>query len=152
MTTPASITPTASGTTPVVLFVCVKNGGKSQMAAALLTHLAAQSRRPVEVHSAGTLPGAAVNAQSAAAVAEGGADMTGQVPKPVDPQLLARADRVIVLGREARLQPVPGMRAAGVEIWDTDEPSTRGFEGEQRMRLIRDDITARCRQLLDGLS
>ena len=73
-------------------------------------------------------------------------------PKPIDPHLLARADRVIVVGRDAHVDAVPGMRASRVEIWDTDEPSTRGIEGEQRMRLIREDITARCRQLLTELS
>ncbi|MBB2987220.1 arsenate-mycothiol transferase ArsC [Terracoccus luteus] len=137
---------------PTVLFVCVSNAGKSQMAAALLRHLAREGQVDVEVHSAGTRPGPALNAGSAAAVAEVGADMSGGHPKAVDPGLLARADRVVVLGTSARLDPVPGMRAPGIEVWATDEPSTRGIDGPDRMRLIRDDIAARCRRLLDELA
>lgn len=139
------------GRVPTVLFLCVSNAGKSQMAAALLRHLARERRVDVEVHSAGTRPGLALNAGAAAAVAEVGADMSGEHPKAVDPGLLARADRVIVVGTSARLEPVPGMRAPGVEVWATDEPSRRGIDGPDRMRLIRDDIAARCRRLLDEL-
>src|SRR5690606_9390511 len=83
---------------PSVLFVCVKNGGKSQMAAALL---AARAGGAVEVQSAGTAPGSAINALSAEVVAEVGADMASGHPKPLDPGLMARMDRVIVLGEEA---------------------------------------------------
>lgn len=134
-------------TTPSVLFVCVKNGGKSQMAAALMEHLAAGS---VEVHSAGTRPGSAINALSAEVIAELGADMSGGAPTAIDPALLARVDRVVVLGGEARVEPVPGMRG-GIETWETDEPSERGIEGAERMRLVRDDIDARVRALRDEL-
>lgn len=130
-------------TTPSVLFVCVKNGGKSQMAAALMEHHAAGA---VEVHSAGTRPGSAINALSAEVIAELGADMSGGTPTAIDPELLARVDRVVVLGGEARVEPVPGMRG-GIETWETDEPSERGIEGAERMRLVRDDIDARVRAL-----
>lgn len=75
---------------PSVLFVCVKNGGKSQMAAALLRSHAGDA---VEVHSAGTRPGTSLNALSAEAVAEVGADMSGEHPKPIAPDLLRRVDR-----------------------------------------------------------
>src|SRR5699024_5931612 len=92
--------------TPSVLFVCVKNGGKSQMAAALMEARAAGA---VEAHSAGTKPGSAVNALSAEVIAEGGADMPSAYTKPIDPALLARVDRVVVLGKEAVVEPVPGM-------------------------------------------
>lgn len=136
---------------PTVLFVCVSNAGKSQMAAALLRHLAREGQVDVTVHSAGTRPGPALNAGSAATVAEVGADMSSEHPKAVDPSLLARADRVIVVGTGARLEPVPGMRAPGIEVWATDEPSERGIDGPDRMRLIRDDIADRCRGLLDEL-
>jgi arsenate reductase len=133
---------------PSVLFVCAKNGGKSQMAAALMEHHAAGA---VEVHSAGTAPGTRINALSAEAVAEVGADMSSGVPKPVDPELLRRVDRVVVLGDEAKVHPVRGM-AGTVETWHTDEPSTRGIEGAERMRLVRDDIDARVRTLLSELT
>ena len=128
---------------PSVLFVCVKNGGKSQMAAALLRHRAGGA---IEVHSAGTAPGGSLNSLSAEAVAESGADMAGEQPKPIDPELLRRVDRVIVIGQDARVEPVVGMTAA-VETWTTDEPSQRGIEGVERMRLVRDDIDARVRDL-----
>lgn len=136
------------GPRPSVLFVCVKNGGKSQMAAALMRQIAGDA---VEVHSAGTAPGSALNAESADAVAEVGASMAGEHPKPVDPQILTRVDRVVVLGAEARVDPVPGMRGR-ILTWETDEPSARGIEGMERMRLVRDDIAARVRDLLTELS
>lgn len=133
---------------PSVLFVCVKNGGKSQMAAALMRHRADGS---VEVHSAGTRPGDAVNGLSAQVVEEVGASMAGEHPKPIDENLLRRVDRVVVLGTEAAVDPVEGM-AGSIEVWTTDEPSTRGIEGVERMRLVRDDITARVDALIDELS
>jgi protein-tyrosine-phosphatase len=142
MTTPES------PSRPSVLFVCAKNGGKSQMAAALMDHHAAGA---VEVHSAGTRPGEAINALSVEVVAEVGADMSGGHSKPIDPRLLARVDRVIVLGDEARVDPVEGM-AGTIETWHTDEPSTRGIEGIERMRLVRDDIDTRVRTLLTELT
>jgi len=132
---------------PSVLFVCVKNAGKSQMAGALM-RLEAGGR--VEVHTAGTQPGSFLNAQSVEALAEVGAPLGGERPKPVDPVLVARVDRVIVLGSEATVDPVPGMRAI-VESWETDEPSTRGIDGIERMRLVRDDIRERVRGLLSEL-
>ncbi|GGG60937.1 low molecular weight phosphatase family protein [Kocuria dechangensis] len=137
-----------SATTPSVLFVCAKNGGKSQMAAALMDKHAAGA---VEVHSAGTRPGKQINALSAEVVAEVGADMSHGRPKPVDPELLRSVDRVVVLGNEAEVEPVEGM-AGTVETWHTDEPSERGIEGAERMRLVRDDIDARVRRLLGELT
>ena len=134
--------------TPSVLFVCVKNGGKSQMAAALMRQAAGDA---VEVHSAGTHPGTTINAESAAAVAEVGADMSSKIPKPIDPALLARVDRVVVLGSEARVDPVPGMIGT-IETWETVEPSTDGIGGAERMRLIRDDIAARVTILATELT
>ncbi|MCZ1071933.1 arsenate-mycothiol transferase ArsC [Rhodococcus sp. A5(2022)] len=133
--------------TPSVLFVCVKNGGKSQMAAALMRK-AAGGR--IAVHSAGTAPGAALNALSVQVLEEVGAPVAGEYPKPVDPQLLTEVDLVVTLGRDARVD------AAHVENWDTDEPSERGIDGIERMRLVRDDIAARvaalAARLLDSAS
>jgi len=133
---------------PSLLFVCVKNGGKSQMAAALARR---DGGGAVAVHSAGTEPGTALNAQSVAALAEVGADVAGEYPKPLDPALLARVDRVIVLGSEAVVVPVEGM-VGTVETWETVEPSVEGIEGIERMRLIRDDIAARVQVLLAELA
>lgn len=130
--------------TPSVLFICVGNGGKSQMAAALATHYAGDS---VEVHSAGTRPGTSLNQESVAAIAEVGADMSQGQPKPIDPELLATVDRVVVLGEDAQVEMPAGARGT-LERWVTDEPSLRGIEGMERMRLVRDDIDARVRALL----
>lgn len=130
---------------PSVLFVCVKNGGKSQMAAGLL-RAAAGDR--VEVHSAGTLPGGSLNAQSVESLLEIGVDIRGERPQPIDPAVLAAVDIVVTLGSEAHVEPVPGPR---FETWETDEPSARGIEGMERMRLVRDDIARRIAVLLTDL-
>ena len=127
--------------TPSVLFVCSKNGGKSQLAAGLMNQLA---NGTVTVHSAGTKPGKSLNPQSVDALAELGIDITGEQPKPVTDQLLDGVDVVIVLGNEAKVQAPEGKR---LEVWDTDEPSERGIEGMERMRLVRDDIRARVQKL-----
>ena len=131
-------------TRPCVLFVCVSNAGKSQMAAALARHHAGDV---IEVHSAGTHPGGSLNGQSAAAVAEVGADMGTDHPKGVDPALLRRADRVIIVGAQAQLE-LPADAAGTLERWHTDEPADRGSEGGRRMRMIRDDIDARVKLLV----
>ncbi|GAA1733405.1 Protein-tyrosine-phosphatase [Dietzia kunjamensis subsp. schimae] len=134
---------------PSVLFVCVKNGGKSQMAAALMRLHAGDA---VVVHSAGTAPGSAVNALAAEAVAEVGADMSGETPTAIDPDLLRQVDRVIVLGDEAAGEIDDDDEVSALEIWRTDEPSHRGIEGMERMRLVRDDIDRRVRTLLAELT
>lgn len=130
---------------PAVLFVCVKNAGKSQMAAGLMRKVAGAA---VDVHSAGTKPGTSINALSAECLLEVGVDITGEHPKPIDPQLVGDVDVVVTLGDEAHVEPVGGTR---FETWDTDEPSERGIDGIERMRLIRDDITARVRLLANQL-
>ena len=131
---------------PAVLFICVKNGGKSQMAAALMRQVAGQD---IEVHSAGTRPGAELNALSVQVLEEVGAPTAGEVPKPIDPHLLARMDVVVTLGEEAQVDSVPGPR---FETWGTDEPSERGIDGIERVRLVRDDIAARVKVLAEDLT
>lgn len=126
-----------------MLFVCVKNAGKSQIAAALMRALAGDR---VEVFSAGTRPGGAVNSEAEVAVSELGASMQGEAPKQIDPGVLARVDRVVVLGSEAVVEPAAGM-VGSMETWETDEPSTRGIAGMERMRMVRDDIAARVEAL-----
>ena len=132
---------------PSVLFVCVKNGGKSQMAAALAR---LHSQCAVDVYSAGTQPGSALNEESRASVEEVGATFDGEYPKPLDEDLLRSVDRVVLVGGEAEVAPVEGMRGT-IETWITDEPSLRGIEGEERMRLVRDDIDRRVRALVAEL-
>jgi arsenate-mycothiol transferase len=126
---------------PSVLFVCVKNAGKSQMAAGLMRQVAGDA---VEVYSAGTKPGAGINTLSAEALAEVGIDVTEEMPTPIDPQLVRDVDIVVTLGREAHVDPIPD---TAFENWDTDEPSDRGIDGIERMRLVRDDIAARVASL-----
>jgi arsenate-mycothiol transferase len=111
------------------------------MAAGLMRRLVGDA---VAVESAGTRPGESLNELSAASLAEVGIDVTGQSPKPVTQHLLQAADIVVTLGRDAHVDPVPGTR---VENWDTDEPSQRGIDGMERMRLVRDEIAVRVSEL-----
>ena len=131
-----------------VLFVCVGNGGKSQMAAALAAKHAGDR---LEIHSAGTKPGTKLNAQSMEAISEVGADMSGDHPKGIDPQLLREVDRVVILGSDAQLE-LPDDARGTLERWVTDEPSERGIDGIERMRLVRDDINARVHKLVSELT
>ncbi|OAN39904.1 low molecular weight phosphatase family protein [Mycolicibacterium iranicum] len=130
---------------PSVLFVCVKNGGKSQMAAGLMRKLAGDS---VDISSAGTKPGSSVNALSVETLREVDIDISGEKPKPLDAQRVRDVDYVITLGREAHVEPVDGTI---FETWETDEPSERGIEGIERMRLVRDDIANRVDDLFRRL-
>lgn len=127
--------------TPSVLFVCVKNGGKSQMAAGLMDRVAGGA---VTSASAGSQPGSAVNGLSAEALAELGIDISRNVPRRITREDQERADLVVVLGAEAQVDEVDGTL---YERWETDEPSERGIEGIERMRLVRDDILERVTAL-----
>ncbi|WP_082046333.1 arsenate-mycothiol transferase ArsC [Arthrobacter sp. L77] len=126
---------------PSVLFVCVKNGGKSQMAAGLMGKVAGDS---VTTASAGSKPGSAVNGLSAEVLAEVGIDISRNIPRQVTAEDQVRADVVVILGPEAQVDEVEGTR---YERWTTDEPSDRGIDGIDRMRLVRDDILARVTAL-----
>lgn len=132
--------------TPSVLFVCVRNGGKSQMAAGLLRRAAGDA---VQVSSAGTDAGPDLNALSVQVLAEVGVDIADQHTRQLTPELIAGADLIITLGGEAVVDP--GDTGTPVENWDTDEPSTRGIGGIDRMRLVRDDISTKVDQLLARL-
>lgn len=133
---------------PSVLFVCVGNGGKSQMAAALAKKHAGDA---LEIHSAGTKPGTKLNQQSLDSIAEVGADMSQGFPKGIDQELIKRVDRVVILGAEAQLE-MPIDANGILQRWVTDEPSERGIEGMERMRLVRDDIDARVQNLIAELT
>lgn len=130
---------------PSVLFVCVKNGGKSQMAAGLMTHEVGQA---VSVSSAGTRPGKAINDLSAQTLMDLGIDISAETPKQLTEQMMRDAGLVIVLGTEAQVPPLDDVQ---IEVWETDEPSLRGIEGRERMELVRDDIHARVRNLAQRL-
>jgi arsenate-mycothiol transferase len=115
------------------------------MAAGLMIRRAGDA---VQVDSGGTQPGPAVNRLSAESLAEVGVDLSTHVPKPVTREMVEAADVVVVLGRDAHVDEVPGTR---FETWLTDEPSERGIDGLERMRLVRDDIARRVDDLDDRL-
>jgi arsenate-mycothiol transferase len=125
-----------------VLFVCVKNSGKSRITAGRIRAIAGHS---VHVYSAGTRAGTSINRLSLESLAEVGVDISDQTPRPIGPIVVRDVDFVITLGRQAHVDPVPGPR---FETWDTDEPSQRGIDGIERMRRVRDDITDRVTDLL----
>lgn len=129
-----------------VLFVCVHNSGKSVMAQALMRHIAGQR---ITATSAGTDASPGVNTESVDALAELGIDISTHQSRQLTDDLIAAADLVVVLGTQARVEPIGD---TPVEVWDTDEPSRRGIEGMERMRLIRDDIAARVTELSGRLA
>ena len=133
-------------TPPQVLFVCVSNRGKSVMA----EHLTPTVTDRITPSSAGTNAkiGGQVNELSAQVLAEVGADVVGHQPRQLTDELMQAVDLVVVVGT-AEVTPPPGVV---LEVWDTDEPSQRGIDGVERMRLIRDDITHRIRALADRLT
>ena len=141
-TTPS---PESAEKKPSVLFVCSKNGGKSQLAAGLMRQLAAGS---VDVYSAGTKPAKELNPLAVESLTELDIDVTGEHPKPVTDDVIDGVDVVVVLGTEARIEPRNGTR---FELWVPDEPSERGIDGMERMRLVRDDIKNRVQALVGEL-
>ncbi|MGO1383601.1 MAG: low molecular weight phosphatase family protein [Arachnia sp.] len=129
-----------------VLFVCVKNGGKSQMAGALMRALVDDA---IVVHTAGTTPGKALNAESVESLTELGIDVGDEHPKLLTDDMLADVGLIVTLGNEAVVEPIPGVE---IRNWDTDEPSQRGIVGMERMRLVRDDIRSRVADLASELA
>lgn len=83
------------------------------------------------------------------ALTELGIDITGEYPKPITDEVLTSVEAVIVLGTEAKVEAPAGKR---FEIWETDEPSERGIEGMERMRLVRDEIKTRVEELYRELT
>ncbi len=129
-------------TRPSVLFVCVHNAGRSQMAAGFVRHLAGDA---VEVRSAGSLPGDRVNPAAVAAMAEVGIDISGQQPKVLTAEAVETSDVVITMGCGDACPVFPGTRYLD---WELDDPAGKGVES---VRPIRDDIERRIRGLLAEL-
>jgi protein-tyrosine-phosphatase len=127
---------------PEVLFVCVHNAGRSQMAAALLEHHAAGR---VAVRSAGSTPANEVNAAVVAAMAELGMDVSAERPKGLTEEAVLDADVVITMGCGDACPVLPGKRYLD---WELPDPA--GLSVEQ-VRPIRDEIDRRVRALLDEL-
>ena len=127
---------------PSVLFVCVHNAGRSQMAAAYLSHLGGGA---VEVRSAGSAPADQVNPSAVAAMAEEGIDIAAQVPKVLTTEAVEESDVVVTMGCGDTCPYFPGKR---YEDWVLDDPAGQGVEA---VRPIRDEIRARVEQLLREL-
>jgi protein-tyrosine-phosphatase len=127
---------------PSVLFVCVHNAGRSQMAAAYLAHL---SGGAVEVRSAGSAPADQVNPAAVEAMAEEGIDIAAEVPKVLTTDAVRESDVVITMGCGDTCPIFPGKR---YEDWELDDPAGKGVEA---VRPIRDQIKARILSLLDEL-
>jgi arsenate reductase len=126
---------------PSVLFVCVHNAGRSQMAAAYLTHLAGDR---VEVRSAGSAPADAVNPAAVEAMAEEGIDMSAEIPKVLTDEAVRASDVVITMGCGDTCPIYPGKR---YEDWKLDDPAGQGVDA---VRPIRDEIRTRIEALICG--
>jgi arsenate reductase len=124
---------------PEVLFVCVENAGRSQMAAGLLDKLAAGR---VHVRSAGSAPGERINPNVREAMAELGIDLAQEFPKPMTDEVVRAADAVITMGCGDACPIYPGKR---YEDWEVDDPAQADMDG---VRRIRDEIDQRVRALL----
>lgn len=133
MTTPA---------VPTVLFVCVHNAGRSQMAAGYLQHLAGGR---VEVLSAGSAPKDQINPVAVEAMAEEGIDIAGNQPKVLTTEAVAASDVVITMGCGDECPFFPGKR---YEDWSLEDPAGQGIDA---VRPIRDEIRRRVQALLDDL-
>lgn len=133
---------------PTVLFVCVHNAGKSQMAAALMRAKAGDS---VNVLSGGTHPGDELNGPARTAVGELGASMDGEFPKAISDEVFMGVDRIVILGNEAKLTPVEGMTGT-IETWLTPEPGPEVGDKLAQTRIIRDDIARRIDNLYNELT
>ena len=131
-----------SDTKPTVLFVCVHNAGRSQMAAAWLQRL---SGGAVEVRSAGSAPADAVNPAAVAAMAEEGIDITAESPKILTTEAVKESDVVITMGCGDTCPIFPGKR---YEDWELADPAGKGVEA---VRPIRDEIRQRVLGLLASL-
>jgi arsenate reductase (thioredoxin) len=127
---------------PEVLFVCVHNAGRSQMAAALLRHHAAGT---VTVRSAGSAPAASINPAVVAAMAELGLDLSPEFPKPLTDDAVQAADVVITMGCGDACPVYPGKRYLN---WELDDPAGQDLA---HVRPIRDEIDRRVTALLAEL-
>ncbi len=128
--------------TPSVLFVCVHNAGRSQMAAGWLTHLAGDR---IEVRSAGSEPADRINPVAVQAMAEVGVDITAEQPKMLCVDAVRESEVVITMGCGDTCPVFPGKR---YEDWDLEDPAGQGIE---TVRRVRDEIRGRIQSLVDEL-
>ena len=130
------------GGAPEVLFVCVHNAGRSQMAAGLVE---LRSGGKIRVRSAGSAPGEEINPAAVEAMAELGVDLSDEFPKPLTDESVRAADVVITMGCGDACPLYPGKR---YEDWELDDPAGREVDA---VRPIRDEVERRVRRLLDSL-
>lgn len=128
---------------PEVLFICVHNAGRSQMAAALLNH---HGRAAVHVRSAGSAPAEEINPEVITAMAEIGVDLGEEYPKPLTDEVVAAADVVVSMGCGDACAVYPGKRYLD---WTIDDPAGQPLEA---VRRIRDNLDIRVRGLLADLT
>jgi protein-tyrosine-phosphatase len=128
---------------PVVLFVCIHNAGRSQMAAGYMRELSGGS---VEVRSGGSEPGDQINPVAVAAMAEEGIDISQAVPQLMTTEQVKESDAVITMGCGDVCPIFPGKR---YEDWELDDPKGKSID---EVRAIRDDIRARVERLLLDLN
>jgi arsenate reductase len=133
----------SADTRPTVLFVCVHNAGRSQMAAGYLTHLAGDR---INVLSAGSQPADQINPIAVQAMAEEGIDIAGERPKVLTTESVQASDVVITMGCGDECPFFPGRR---YEDWVLDDPAGQGIEA---VRPIRDEIRRRVEELIAGLT
>ena len=127
---------------PEVLFVCVHNAGRSQMAAGLVK-LRSQGR--IHVRSAGSAPGERINPAAFDSMQEIGVDLSEEFPKPLTDEFVREADVVITMGCGDACPIYPGKK---YENWDLDDPAGQDLE---TVRRIRDEIDARVQRLISEL-
>lgn len=127
---------------PSVLFLCVHNAGRSQMAAGWMRHLAGDG---IDVYSGGSEPATAVNASAVAAMAEVGIDIRNELPQPWTDEIVAAADVVVTMGCGDACPIFPGKRYLD---WELDDPAGRPVD---EVRPIRDEIERRVRTLLSEM-
>jgi protein-tyrosine-phosphatase len=128
---------------PPVLFVCVHNAGRSQMAAAFLTHLAGDR---VQVRSAGSVPAGAVNPAVVEAMAESGIDISAEVPKVLTVEAVQASGTVITMGCGDTCPVFPGKRHLD---WELPDPAGQEVDA---VRPVRDEIEKRVRCLIDEIA
>ena len=128
--------------TPTVLFLCVHNAGRSQMALGFFQHLAGDR---ATAWSGGSEPGREINPSAIAAMAERGIDISREFPKPWTDEIVRAADVVITMGCGDACPVFPGKRYLD---WELDDPAGKGLED---VRPVRDEIERRVRGLLDEL-
>ncbi len=136
------ISEATSQSKPSVLFVCVHNAGRSQMAAGFMNHL---GKGRVEVLSAGSAPKDSINPVAVEAMAEIGIDISSNTPKILTPEAVQQSDAVITMGCGDACPFYPGKR---YEDWVLEDPAGQGIES---VRVIRDEIKVRVENLLAEL-